>query len=64
MTIQRNELIFAIISAYKNRNFTVYTELLELYYRLLKQESINGDYINKITCYHKISNEALKAMSR
>lgn len=63
MAINRNNLILAIIKAYKQEKFDTYVELLRLYYQLLNQEDINDVYIGEFTSYDKISDEALHLIS-
>ena len=63
MSIQRNDLMHAILYAYKNELFDTYNELLDVYYKLLEQEDINDQYIGEFTTYNIISDNAQNLLS-
>ncbi len=62
MAIKRNVLISAINSAYKNKEYNSYEELLSLYYKMLEQEKINNDYIMEFIFYENLSEASKKIL--
>lgn len=54
MAINRNRLVLAI-NNFKDGDFDTYTELLNIYYKLLEQEDINDEYISEFIFYDDIS---------
>lgn len=63
MLIKRSILVSAIILAIKLANKNLYKELLNIYYKLLDQESINGNFINNFFFYENISQPALELLT-
>ena len=63
MLIKRSILVSAIIFARKLTNQNLYKELLDIYYKLLNQESITGNFINNFFFYENISQPALELLN-
>ena len=63
MLIKRSILVSAILLAKKLTNHNLYKELLDIYYKLLDQESINRNFINNFFFYENISQPALELLN-
>lgn len=60
MSIKRINLVNAINLAKKNSDYNTYEELLDIYYKLLTQETIKESFISEFILYENISDSALQ----
>ena len=63
MPIKRIDLVNAINIARKSLNNNLYKELLNIYYRLLEQESVDNNFITNFFFYEKVSTPALQLIN-